>query len=139
VRLAEAYRNTGRPELETETLRRLAGVHPDYPMVHILTARAMMTMAPVDYPAVLAQVAQAEKSTPDDPDIFYIRGKVFVAMNRHQEAITALRRAIALRPMEPGPYYQLGMTYRKLGETDLARQILDRMQYLKQTTITPER
>jgi tetratricopeptide (TPR) repeat protein len=139
VRLAEAYRNTSRPELETETLRRLAGVHPDYPMVQVLIARAMMTMDPVDYPAVLAQLAQAEKSTPSDPDIFYIRGKVFVAMNRYQEAITAFRRAIALGPMEPGPYYQLGMTYRKLGETDLARQILDRMQYLKQTTITPER
>jgi Flp pilus assembly protein TadD len=130
VRLAEAYRNTSLPELETETLRRLAGVHPDYPMVHVLTARAMMTMDPVDYPAVRAQLAHAEKSTPSDPDIFYIRGKVFVAMNRYQEPITAFRRAIALGPMEPCPYYQLGMTYRRLRETDLARQILDRMQYL---------
>ncbi len=139
LRLAEAYRNTGRPELETQTLRRLARVHADYPMVRILTARAMMTMEPVDYPAVLAELTQAEKSTPGDADIFYTRGKAYIAMNRYQEAVTALRRAIALAPMDPGPYYQLGLTYRKLGQTDLARQILNRMQHLKQTANPPER
>jgi tetratricopeptide (TPR) repeat protein len=138
VRLAEAYRNTGRPELETQTLRRLAHIHPDHPMVNILTTRAMMTMDPVDYPGVLAELAQAETRTPGDADIFYIRGKVFLAMNRYQEAVTALRRAIALRPMDPGPYYQLGLTYRKLGQTDLAGQTLDRMQHLKQAATAPE-
>jgi tetratricopeptide (TPR) repeat protein len=139
VRLAEAYRDTGRPELETQTLRRLSHIHPDYPMVRVLTARAMLTMNPVDYAAVLAELAQAETRTPNDADISYIRGKVFFAMNRYQEAVTALRRAIALGPMDPGPYYQLGLTYRKLGETDLARQTLDRMQYLKPAATTPER
>jgi tetratricopeptide (TPR) repeat protein len=139
VRLAEAYRNTGRPELETQTLRRLAHIHPVYPMVHVLTARAMMTMNPVDYPGVLAELAQAETRTPTDGVIFYLRGKVFAAMNRNQEAVIALRRAVALRPMDPGPYYQLGLTYRKLGQTDLARQTLDRMQHLKPSATGPER
>jgi tetratricopeptide (TPR) repeat protein len=138
VRLAEAYRNIVRPELETQALRRLAHIHPDYPMVGVLTARAMMTMDPVDYPAVLAELAQAETRTPGDADIFYIRGKAYVAMNRYQAAVTALRRAIALSPMDPGPYYQLGLTYRKLGETDLARQTLDRMQHLKPAATTRE-
>ena len=139
VRLAEAYRNTGRPELETQMLRRLAHHHPDYPMVNVLIARAMMTMDPVDYPAVLAELARAEKSTPADADIFYIRGKVLVALNRYQEAVNALRRAIVLRPMDPSPYYQLGLTYRKLGQSDLARQMMDRMQHLKNSATTPER
>ncbi len=138
VRLAEAYRNTGRPELETQTLRRLARVHPDYPMVNVLTARAMMTINPADYPAVLAELAQAEKSAPSDPEIFYLRGKVYIATDRYQEAVTALRRAITLGPMDPGPYYQLGLTYRKLGETGLARQMMDRMQHLKPNAETPE-
>jgi tetratricopeptide (TPR) repeat protein len=133
VRLAEAYRNTGHPERETEALRRLARVKPDYPMVHVLTARAMLSIDPVDGPAVLAELAQAEKSTPNDPDVFYLRGKVYITMNRHQDAVAALKRAIELRPMEPSPYYQLGLTYRKLGQTELARQILDRMQHLKTT------
>ena len=39
--------------------------------------------------------------------------------------------------MDPGPYYQLGLIYRKLGQADLARQTLERMQHLKQTTTTP--
>lgn len=138
VRLAEAYRNTGRPEEEAEVLRRLARVKPDYPMIHVLTARALITADPVDYTAVLAELAQAEKSAPADPDVFYLRGKAYLALNRSQNAVTALNRAIELRPMDPGPYYQLGLTYRKLGQTELARQILDRMQHLKQTAPVPE-
>jgi Flp pilus assembly protein TadD len=102
-------------------------------MVHVLTARAMLAMDPVDAPAVLAELAQAERSTPNDADIFYLRGRVYVAMNRYQDAVAALQRAIELRPMDPSPYYQLGLTYRKLGQTELARQILDRMQHLKTT------
>jgi predicted Zn-dependent protease len=93
VRLAEAYRNTGHPELETKTLRALARVKPDYPMVHILTARAMMTMDPVDPPGVMAELAQAEKGTPGDPDIFYIRGKVYIAPTRMRSSLKACYRA----------------------------------------------
>lgn len=133
VRLAEAFRNTGRPELEAQALRSLARVKPDYPMVHVLTARAMLAMDPVDAPAVLAELAQAERSTPNDADIFYLRGRVYVTMSRYRDAVAALQRAIELRPMDPSPYYQLGLTYSKLGQTELARQILDRMQHLKTT------
>ena len=35
--------------------------------------------------------------------------------------------------MDSAAYYQLGLTYRKLGQTELARNILERMQHLKQT------
>src|SRR5205085_8183023 len=101
VRLAEAYRNSGRPELEAQALRRLARVKPDYPMVHVLTARAMLAVDPVDSPAVLAELAQAETRTPNDADIFYLRGRVYIAMNRQQDAVAALKRAIELRPMDP--------------------------------------
>jgi tetratricopeptide (TPR) repeat protein len=137
VRLAEAYRNTGHPELETKTLRALARVKPDYPMIHVLTARAMMSMDPQDPPGVLAELAQAEKSAPTDPDIFYLRGKVYIASNRYQDAVAVLKHAIDLRPMDPGPYYQLGIAYRKLGQAELARQTLERMQHLKPTTAAP--
>ena len=137
LRLAEAYRNTGHSELEAQTLRQLARVKPDYPMIRVLIARAMASMDPVDGPAVLAELAQAEKTAPDDPDVFYLRGKVYVRMNRYQDAVAALKRAIDLRPMDPSPYYQLGLTYGKLGQSELARQILDRMQHIKQPTTTP--
>jgi tetratricopeptide (TPR) repeat protein len=137
LRLAEAYRNTGRPELEIETLRKLAQVKSDYPMVHVLTARAMLNVDPVDYRAVLRTLAQAEKSTPNDADIFYLRGKAYVATGRSEEAVAAFQRAIELRPMDPSPYYQLGLVYRKLGQVDLARQTLSRMEHVKQAAGAP--
>jgi tetratricopeptide (TPR) repeat protein len=137
LRLAEAYRNTGRPELEIETLRKLAQVKPDYPMVQVLTARAMLNTDPVDYPAVLRTLAQAEKTTPNDADIFYLRGKAYVATGRAEEAVAAFQRAIELRPMDPSPYYQLGLVYRKLGQLDLARQTLSRMEHVKQAVGAP--
>ena len=133
LRLAEAYRNTGRPELETQTLQALASVKPDYPMIGMLTARAMLTQDPVDYPAVLRVLAHAEKSSPGDADVFYLRGKAYAALDRTQEAIAALRRSIELRPMDPAPYYQLGIVYRKAGQAELSRQTLARMEYVKKT------
>ena len=132
VRLAEAYRNTGRPELEVEALRKLARVKPDYPMLQVLTAKAMMSIEPTDYPAVLRTLAQAEKRAPNDMDVFYLRGKAYAALGNNREAVTAFQRAIEIRPMDPSPYYQLGLTYRKLGQTELARQTLARMQHVKQ-------
>ena len=33
--------------------------------------------------------------------------------------------------MDSAPHYQLGLTYRKLGQVDLARQILERMQFAR--------
>ena len=131
IRLADAYRNTDRIELEVGVLRRLARVQPEYPMLRVLIAQAMMRMATVDYPAVLAELTEAEKRTPNDAQIYYLRGKAYSAMNRNQDAAVALKRAIELAPMDPTPYYQLGLTYRKLGQNELARQVLDRMQHLK--------
>ena len=100
-------------------------------MIHVLTAQALMRIDPIDYPKVLEALARAEKRTPNDPDIFFLRGKVYAATNRGQEAVAAFKRAIELRPMEPGPYYQLGLMYGKLGQKQLAREALDRMEHMK--------
>jgi tetratricopeptide (TPR) repeat protein len=135
VRLAEAYRNTARPAFEVQALRQLARIKPDYPMVLVLTAKAMMTVEPVDYPGVLQVLTQAARSTPNDADIFYLRGKAYAATGKDQEAIAAYQRSIELGPMNPSPYYQLGLTYTKLGKTDLARQAFNRMQHVKQAPV----
>ncbi len=132
VRLAEAYRKMAQPELEIQTLRNLASVKPDFPMIHVLTAQAMMRIDPIDGPSVLEDLARAEKTTPNDPDVFFLRGKVCANTNRLQESVAAFKRSIELRPMEPGPYYQLGLLYGKLGQKQLAREMLDRMEHMKQ-------
>jgi tetratricopeptide (TPR) repeat protein len=132
VRLAEAYRLTNQPELEARTMQRLAAVKPDYPMVHVLAARAMMNVDPMNTAAVLSELSKAEKIAPGDADVFYLRGKAYETMNRYREAAAAYEHAIELRPLDPSAYYRLGMAYRNLGQIDRSRQIVERMQHLKQ-------
>ncbi len=131
LRLAEAYRNTGRPELETQTLEELSRVVPGYPMVSVLIARALLTANPVDYAKVLQTLAQAEKTAPNDSEVFFLKGKALAATGRRQEAIADFQRASELRPMDPAPYYQLGLLYTQLGQADLAAQAFRRMQHIK--------
>jgi tetratricopeptide (TPR) repeat protein len=133
MRLAEAYRNSDQTELEVDVLRRLRRVQPEYPMLPVLMAQAMMRLADVDYPAVLAELAETEKRAPNDAGIFYLRGKAYLGMNRNEEAAAALKRAIELAPLGPTPYNQLAAAYRKLGKAALARDALQRMELLKQT------
>jgi Flp pilus assembly protein TadD len=127
----------GRPESEIETLRKLTQVKPDYPMVQVLTACAMLTLDPVDYPGVLRTLAQSEKSTPNDADIFYLLSKAYVATDHAEDAVVAFQRAIELRPMDPRPYYQVGLVYSKLGQVELSRQTLSRMAHVKQAAGAP--
>ena len=137
IRLAEAYRKMGHPELEAHALAKLARMKPDFPMIHVLTAQAMLTMDPVDYPKVLTELAAAEKIAPSDPDVFYLRGKALAATKRFREAATALKRATELRPMDPNAYYQLGLTYQRMGETTLAHETLERLRYIRQIATPP--
>lgn len=132
VRLAEAHRKMGHLELETQALEKLAAAKPDYPMIHVLIAQSMMTADPVDYAKLTRELAAAERAAPNDPDVFYLRGKAQAAQKHFPEAVKALKRSIELRPLDPGAYYQLGLAYQKMGQTVLARETLDRMQYLRQ-------
>lgn len=131
ISLADAARRMGNPGQEVEALERLARCNPRYPMLHLLIARAMLSKEHPSYPEILHQLALAEKSAPADPDVFFLRGKVLVALGRQQEAISALRRSIELRPMEPAPYYQLAKLYQKLGEPNLARAEFERLKYIE--------
>jgi len=131
LRMADAYRKTDRPDLEVGILRDLARQKPDYPMIHLLIARALLNANPADYPMVLEELALAEKSAPSDAEVFYQRGRVYLATGRNDEAVAALVRAVELGPMDPSPYYQLGRLYQKLGKTELAKEVLTRMQYVK--------
>jgi tetratricopeptide (TPR) repeat protein len=133
LKLAEAYGKSGDAVRATATLRRLALRQPAYPMIHISIAQTMLAEDPVDRPGVLRELAEAEKLTPGDFDVFYLRGKVLALMNRYNEAEIALRRAVALRPTEPGPHYQLGLAYRKSGQEARARQEFDLVEHLKQS------
>jgi tetratricopeptide (TPR) repeat protein len=130
-KLAEAYRNMGEPARATETLRELARRKPDDPMLHVVIARSLLDEEKIDYPLVLQELALAEKVSPADYDVHYLRGKALLATGHYAEAVTSLRRATELRPAEPGAYYQLGLAYRNLGRSDLAKKQFERLEFLK--------
>lgn len=129
--IADASRKMRKPQQEIEALSELARRKSNYPMIHTLIARAMLEADPVEYTKVLDELSKAEKNAPADSDIFYLRGKVFLAMNRYQDAVVALKRSIEFRPMEPGPYYQLGRLYQKLGKPGLAGEQFERVKLLE--------
>lgn len=129
--LAEAYRNTGQPKLATDTLRKLALRKPDYPMLHLVIARSISQEDPVDSAAVLEELDLAEKAAPDDYEVYYLRGKVYLGINKFPEAIRSLLRAIELRPTDSSAHYQLGMAYSKSGQAALAGRQFETVKYLE--------
>lgn len=129
--LAEAYRNTGEPKLATETLRKLARRKPDYPMLHIFIARSMTQEDPPDSAAALDELLLAEKAAPDDYEVSYLRGKVYLGLNKFPEAIASLLHAIDLRPTESSAHYQLAMAYSKSGQPALAARQFETVKYLE--------
>ena len=129
--LAEAYRNTGEPKLATDTMRKLARRKPDYPMVHLVIARSISQEDPVDSVGVLQELDLAEKATPDDYDVCYLRGKVYLGMSKFTEAIASLLRAIELRPTDSSAHYQLGLAYNKSGQRALAARQFEAVKYLE--------
>jgi tetratricopeptide (TPR) repeat protein len=129
--LADAYGKMGQPKLATETLRQLAARKPDYPMLHLAIAQSLLNAEPVDSAHVLEELALAEKTSPEDYDVWYLRGKVCLTMNHVPEAIASLRRAIELRPADSSAYYQLALAYRKSGQTALAKRQFEIVEYLK--------
>jgi len=136
-RLADAYRQTGDAARATATLRQLARRQPAYPMIHISIAQAMLAEDPVEPRGALRELAEAEKAAPGDFDVFYLQGKVHALLNQYKEAEIAFRRAIALRPTEPSPHYQLGLAYRKSAEETRARREFDLVEHLKQQSAVP--
>jgi tetratricopeptide (TPR) repeat protein len=134
LKLADAFRETGANDREVQILISLENRKADYPNIHLLLARALLNLEPIDYAKTLDELALAEQRSPLDAEIFYLRGRIYVATNQSDEAVIGLRRAIELGPMDPRPYYQLGRLYEKLGQTQMAKDTFARMQYLKSNT-----
>ncbi len=137
ISIADASHKLGNTAQEIDALRRLAQLKPDYPMIHVLIARALLSTEPADVRKALDELSLAEKTTPGDPDVFYLRGKAYLSLGSYDEAATALRHSIELRPTEPGPYYQLAKAYQKLGKPELAKEQFERLKYLESTTVKP--
>ena len=130
--LAQAHRSAGDPAKASQTWRRLIRKQPRYPMVNIFLAQSLAEEgAPPDQ--VLAALAIAEEMSPEDADLYYLRGRIYNSMKRYQEAVQQLQHAISLQPTFSGAYYQLGLAYQQLGQPNLAREQFERRSHLEGT------
>jgi tetratricopeptide (TPR) repeat protein/tRNA A-37 threonylcarbamoyl transferase component Bud32 len=69
----------------------------------------------------------AENLPPAGAETLNIRGDVYRAMGRLDEAATDYRRLIALRPELPETYVSLAMVYEKLDRPDLAKECFEKL------------
>src|SRR5438093_1182941 len=83
-------------EREAQILGQLASKKPDYPMVHVMLAQAILKSPQPDYAKALAALERAEKAAPEDSDVFELRAKALSASGQTEKAAAALRRAIEL-------------------------------------------
>jgi Flp pilus assembly protein TadD len=67
--------------------------------------------------------------------VFFLQGKAYTGLERYDEAASALQHSIELRPLDPGPYYQLARVYQKLGKGEAARQQFERVKYLESNAV----
>ena len=84
-------------------------------MIDVMLAQAILKQDEPDFNRALNHLARAEKISHTDPDVYYLRGRIQLTLGRYQEAVEALRHAIALAPTAETSYYQLGIAYQKLG------------------------
>ncbi len=131
--LAQAHRASGDPKLASQTWRRLAQRQPRYPMVHVFLAQSLSEEG-ASNSEVLEALKTAEATSPGDSDIYYLRGRVYNEMGRHEEAVKELTRAIRMQPNIPSPYYQLGLAYQQLGQEELARKQFETKERLEGAT-----
>ena len=71
----------------TETLRQLARRKENNPMLAVVIARSLLDEEKIDYALVLRELAAADKTSPDDYDVHYLRGKVFLATGEYPDAV----------------------------------------------------
>ena len=128
--LADAYTSSGNSEASTETLRRLHGRQPDYPMIQVLLAQSLLEQG-APQQEVLSLLEGARKASPSDAEIYLLLGRIYNSMGRAEDALVELKRAVELQPASPTYRYQLGLIYHRLGKEELAEEQFARKAHLE--------
>jgi tetratricopeptide (TPR) repeat protein len=135
--LAQAETSLGNFKKATEALEELGRRQPDYPLIDVMIAQSLLKWDPPDYEQALRFLDRAAKTAPTDPDVYYMRGKIYYSLGRYAEAIKPLQRAIELGPTASASYYQLGQALQKLGREAEAKEQFDKVRYLKSASAAP--
>jgi Tfp pilus assembly protein PilF len=108
-----------------EDLQRAAEMNPSLPMVHGFLGRALMNVG--DLPGAAAEFRRELKNDPNDFDANLFLGVLLKQDNALEEAMARFEKAAALRPGEPAAAYQVGSLRLQLGQTDGAREVLEKV------------
>jgi tetratricopeptide (TPR) repeat protein len=130
-RLAEARIALGQGRAAIAALQELVRREPGYPMIDVMLAQAYLKSEPVAYENALRMLDRAEQTSPEDPDVYYLRGKIYAEQGRPEDAVAPLRHAIELAPTAATSYYQLGLVYRKLNRPADAAREFERFNFFK--------
>ena len=118
--LAQAYESLGNVGEAIEVLQKRSELPPRDVMVPMAMAGFLFSKGEAFFDQVLAKLEEAEQIQASDPDIFYLRGRVYRAQERYEEAVQAFRRAVELDPLSQPAHYQLALAYRDAGKSELA-------------------
>jgi tetratricopeptide (TPR) repeat protein len=128
--LAQAQTSRGDNRSAVESLEHIARIAPDYPMINIMVAQAILREQNPDYPKALQYLDRASQLSATDPDVYYLRGKTLFLMGRFKEAVQPLEKAVELGPNSL-TCYQLGRALHAVGRDAEARQQFERVQLFK--------
>ena len=118
--LAQVYASLGNVGEAIEVLQKRSELPPRDVMVPMAMAGFLFSKGETFFDQVLAKLEEAEQIQASDPDIFYLRGRVYRAQERYEEAVQAFRRAVELDPLSQPAHYQLALAYRDAGKSELA-------------------
>jgi tetratricopeptide (TPR) repeat protein len=79
---------------------------------HLLLARLHVAAGEDD--AALVELEHAASKEPDNPDIWSLQGRVFLDLERYEEALVSFQRAEVLRPYQATTSMRLGDCYQGL-------------------------
>lgn len=102
-------------------------------VVHHLAADALLKMVSPDFKRAETHLSRALALDQSFAPAQLALGKLYVRMNRLDEAATQLERAIALQPDLAEAHYQLGRVYSRLKRTNEAQAELTRFKQLSDT------
>jgi tetratricopeptide (TPR) repeat protein len=108
-----------------DDLGRAAAMNPALPMVHVLLGRALMNVG--DGQAAAEEFRRELAARPNDFDANLFLGVLLKQDNALGEAMARFEKAASLRPGDPAALYQVGSLRLQLGETDGAREVLERV------------
>jgi TolB-like protein/Tfp pilus assembly protein PilF/predicted Ser/Thr protein kinase len=80
----------------------------------------------LDYDGALAELAIANKSLPNDPEVFALQGSILRRQGKQEEALRDLERAVDLDPLNFSTLLQLALSYEYLRRYADEKATLDR-------------